>query len=164
MMNRYVVMGTSGCGKSHIGAAFADAIGATFIDGDDLHPETNIAKMSRGEPLNDDDRAPWLDEVGQALGPNTVIGCSALKRIYRDRIRENAGEPVVFLYLHGTRDVLLDRVNGRPGHFMPPALLDSQLATLEHPTHDEHHVVANIDMTPDEIVATLVAAIKEFTP
>lgn len=163
MTGRYVVMGVSGCGKSHIGAAFAAAIGGNFIDGDDLHPKANIAKMSRGEPLSDTDRAPWLDQVGRSLAPDTVIASSALKRSYRDRIRLCATAPVVFLFLKGERDLLLDRMSNRPGHFMPPSLLDSQLATLEPPMADELHVVADIKDTPEHIVERLVAGAKELT-
>lgn len=164
MTGRYVVMGVSGCGKSHIGAAFAKVIGARFIDGDDLHPEANIEKMGQGIPLNDTDRAPWLDRVGQVLGPHTVIACSALKRSYRDRIRDCADGPVVFLYLQGQRSTLLDRMNSRSGHFMPPDLLDSQLATLEPPGSDEPHVIANIEDEPDQIVERFVLATKELIP
>lgn len=162
MINRFVVMGVSGCGKSHIGSAFANAIGANFIDGDALHPSANIAKMRRGEPLNDADRAPWLDKVGQVLEPDTVIACSALKRSYRDRIRAGAGAPVVFLFLQGERPLMLDRMNNRPGHFMPATLLDSQFATLEPPTADELHVVGTINNTPDQIVKLFVNASKEL--
>lgn len=156
-------MGVSGCGKSHIGAGFAAAIGAQFIDGDSLHPQSNVDKMARGEPLNDADRQPWLQEVGRCLGPDIVIACSALKRSYRDLIRQTAGARVIMCHLHGTRAVLWDRVNGRAGHFMPPALLDSQLATLELPTPDEAHVTADIDNTPDHIIQTLLAATQGGT-
>ncbi len=158
-MMSYIVMGVSGCGKSLIGQAFATAIGAPFIDGDTLHPAANIAKMSRGEPLDDTDRAPWLTQVGAALvPPGTVVACSALKRKYRDQIRAVASTPVTFLYLRGQRDTLLTRVSNRPGHFMPPALLDSQLATLEPPGSDEAHHVADIEQTPGQIVALFQAA------
>ena len=160
-MTCYVVMGVSGCGKSLIGAAFADAIGARFIDGDTLHPAANIAKMSRGAPLNDADRAPWLDKVGAALATSgTVVACSALKRAYRDRIRAVAVRPVTFLYLRGQRATLLARVSSRPGHFMPPALLDSQLATLEPPEPEEAHLVADIEQTPAQIVALFRTALQ----
>lgn len=159
----YVVMGVSGCGKSHIGAGFADAIGAQFIDGDSLHPPANVDKMARGEPLNDSDRQPWLEEVGRSIGPNVVIACSALKRSYRDLIRKTADTPVVMCLLHGTRAVLWERVSSRKGHFMPPALLDSQLATLEMPAPNEAHVIADIDNTPDHIIKTLVAATQELS-
>lgn len=150
-------MGVSGCGKSRIGAAFAAAEGLPFTDGDSLHPAANIAKMSRGEPLDDADRAPWLDRVGQVLQSPGVVACSALKRVYRDRIRAMAGQPVVFLYLRGQRDTLLQRMAARPGHFMPVSLLDSQLATLEEPGADEAHRVADIEASPEEIVARLSA-------
>ncbi len=153
-MGRFVVMGVSGCGKSLIGGMVAQTLGLTFVDGDDLHPAANVEKMRNGTPLNDADREPWLDAVGAVLAPgNTVIACSALKRAYRNRIRAQAGGTVTFLYLRGNRDTLLARVSARPGHFMPPSLLDSQLATLEPPGPDEHHLTADIDMTPDAIVA-----------
>lgn len=160
---RFVVMGVSGCGKSHIGAALANELGLTFVDGDDLHPAGNIAKMSRGEPLDDHDRAPWLDCIGQALQQgNTIIGCSALKRAYRTRIGQQANAPVTFLFLRGQRQTLIERMAHRPGHFMPVSLLDSQLATLEMPGADERVVVADIEREPAEIVAILVAGIKEM--
>jgi gluconokinase len=162
-MSRFVVMGVSGCGKSLIGQAFAAAIGATFIDGDSLHPSENIAKMSRGEPLNDTDRAPWLHKVGDTLAMDgTVVACSALKRIYRDQIRTVAGAPITFLFLRGTRDTLLQRMSVRPGHFMPPALLDSQLATLQPPTDDEAHLVADIEQTPDKIVESFRSRLERI--
>jgi gluconokinase len=161
-MSRYVAMGVSGCGKSLIGNAFAEAVGAIFVDGDGLHPPANIAKMSRGEPLNDIDRAPWLDKVGEALAAGgTVVACSALKRRYRDQIRAVAGAPVTFLFLRGKRETLLHRMASRPGHFMPPSLLDSQLATLEPPAEDERYLVADIEQTPAAIVACFQAGIRE---
>lgn len=159
MIQRFVIMGVSGCGKSSIGAAFATAIGGKFVDGDDLHPEANVAKMASGQPLNDEDRAPWLVKVGQTLGAGAgpvVIGCSALKRRYRDVIRAEAGQPVMFLHLAGTRDVLLARMAQRKGHFMPPSLLDSQFAALEPPGLDEAATTVNIDQTPQAIVAQLL--------
>ena len=160
-MNSYVVMGVSGCGKSLVGQTFADVTGARFVDGDSLHPAANIAKMSRGEPLTDADRAPWLDLVGQVLqAPGTVVACSALKRLYRDRIRAGAGGPVVFLYLRGQRETLLQRMAARPGHFMPVSLLDSQLATLEEPGADEPHLTADIAQTPMAIVAQFCASLE----
>ena len=159
MIRRFVVMGVSGCGKSTIGAAFAAAITCQFTDGDDLHPAANVAKMAAGQPLTDQDRAPWLVKVGQALqggaGP-VVIGCSALKRRYRDIIRAEAGHPVMFLHLSGTRQVLLARMAARTGHFMPPSLLDSQFAALEPPESDEAAVTVDIDQAPDAILAQLL--------
>lgn len=162
-MSRYVVMGVSGCGKSLIGHRFATAIGAPFIDGDSLHPPANIARMRTGEPLNDTDRAPWLDKVGATLATGgMVVACSALKRKYRDQIRVAAGAPVIFLFLHGRRETLLSRMSARPGHFMPMTLLDSQLATLEPPAADEPHLLADIEQTPDTIVALFQAGVKEL--
>lgn len=159
-MTRYVVMGVSGCGKSLIGQAFATATASRFVDGDALHPAENIAKMSRGEPLTDSDRAPWLDRIGQILqDPDTVVACSALKRAYRDRIRAGAAAPVTFLYLRGQRDTLLQRMATRPGHFMPVSLLDSQLATLEEPGPDEPHLVADIEDSPAAIVEAFRAGL-----
>ena len=158
-----VVMGVSGCGKSSVGAAVADAIGGHFLDGDDLHPPANVEKMARGVPLNDADRGPWLDRVGQALaerdGP-TIIGCSALKRIYRDHIRAHAGA-VTFLHLEGQRDVIAARMAARADHFMPLSLLDSQFAALEPPGPDETAVTVDINQNFDKVVADLVTALKE---
>ncbi len=159
-MSRFIVMGVSGCGKSLIGQKFAAAIGARFIDGDSLHPKANIDKMTSGAALNDQDRAPWLEQVGMALAvDHTVVACSALKRAYRDLIRAKAGGQVTFLFLSGTRNTLLARMSQRPGHFMPSSLLDSQLATLEPPGPDEPHLTADIDLAPDEIVAKFIAGL-----
>jgi gluconokinase len=163
-MSRYVVMGVSGCGKTEIGSAFAQEIGARFIDGDDLHPAENVAKMARGDALDDNDRRPWLAHVARKLrtieGP-VVIGCSALKRRYRDWIREGVGAPVTFLHLSGSRDVIAQRMAARTDHFMPLSLLDSQFAALEPPGADEDAVTVDIDQEPDRIVAALLAATKE---
>ncbi len=160
---RYVVMGVSGCGKSSVGRAVAAAIGARFIDGDDLHPAQNLAKMARGEALTDADRAPWLDLVGRALGaaaPPVVIACSALRRAYRDRIAARSGAPVTYLFLTGSRTVIEARMRARSGHFMPPSLLDSQFATLEPPGPDEDALQVDIDQPFDAVVGTLVAGIR----
>lgn len=159
MIQCYVIMGVSGCGKSSVGAAFATAIGGNFIDGDDLHPAGNRAKMASGQPLDDDDRGPWLVRVGQALsaraGP-VVIACSALKLRYRDRVRAHAGKPVIFIHLTGSRQVLAARMATRKGHFMPPSLLDSQLAALEPLTPHEAGISVDIDQTLQDIVAELL--------
>jgi carbohydrate kinase (thermoresistant glucokinase family) len=155
---RIVVMGVSGCGKSSVGLALAEALGARFIDGDDLHPEANKAKMSAGIPLDDSDRWPWLDLVGQALTPNTVIACSALKRVYRERIL--AGAPnTFFVHLDGSREILEQRLSARSGHFMPATLLDSQLAILEPLGSDEAGVVIDIDQLIPRIIALAEASI-----
>mgnify|MGYP000190341457 CR=1 FL=1 len=129
---KLVVMGVSGCGKSSVGVLLAQKIGAIFIDGDDLHPESNKEKMSSGIPLNDDDRWPWLESVGKSLenAENVVVACSALKKIYRERILAHA-PTTRFIHLHGNKELLLSRLGNRTSHFMPSTLLDSQLQSLE---------------------------------
>ncbi len=155
---RFIVMGVSGCGKSHIGAALADRLRLRFLDGDSLHPAANIDKMSQGQPLNDTDRAPWLDAVGAALGENAdIVACSALKRAYRDRIRAKASG-AIFIHLNGDRAVLERRVSSRPGHFMPATLLDSQLNTLEPLALDEAAIIVDLDQSPEAIVDQIVTA------
>lgn len=140
---RVVVMGPSGSGKSLVGASVAAALRAEFVDGDDLHPRANVAKMASGKPLDDADRAPWLDAVAATLrAPSIVVACSALRRAYRDRIRAQVGA-VVFVELVVSDAQLRTRVSRRD-HFMPASLLDSQLTTLEPLTSDEAGVrVAN---------------------
>lgn len=162
MTGRFVVMGVSGSGKSHIGRDFAEVIGARFFDGDDLHPRANIAKMARGLPLDDADRAPWLERIGGTLRhPGTVVACSALRRCYRDAINDAAGGPVTYLFLHGAPETLRARMTRRDGHFMPPALLDSQLSILEAPGPDEACVTADIEAAPRAIVTQFLAGLME---
>ncbi|MFK0040298.1 gluconokinase, GntK/IdnK-type [Paenarthrobacter sp. NPDC090517] len=154
LRHHIVVMGVAGCGKSTIGAALAERLGAEFLDGDSLHPQANIAKMASGTPLNDDDRAPWLAEIGgrfPASNSSLVIACSALKRSYRDIIR-SADPSVVFVHLHGSRELLNARMAARPGHFMPASLLDSQLATLEPLQDDEAGIIVDIAKSVEDIV------------
>jgi len=155
-----VVMGVSGCGKSTIAAAVAERTGAAYIDADDLHPVSNVEKMSKGIPLTDDDRMPWLREVGDVIaryrGERVVVACSALKRAYRDVIRERAGG-VLFAHLDGPRELLASRMGSRSEHFMPLTLLDSQLATLEPLAGDEDGIVVDIDASTAEIADTIVA-------
>lgn len=133
-----VVMGVSGSGKSTVGVELAGRLGVRFVDGDDLHPEANRAKMAAGVPLTDDDRWPWLDGVRDVLAAGlsgdggVVVACSALRRAYRDRLRA-AGAGVRFAYLRVDRADVLARVSGRSGHFFPPALVASQFETLEEP-------------------------------
>lgn len=160
-----LVMGVSGSGKSHIGRHLAASLGATFIDGDDHHGPDNIAKMSRGEPLDDDDRAAWLATLADLYrqyhdeGRDLVIGCSALKRRYRDQLREAAPD-LAILYLAGSREVLLERLGSRGDHFFAGAhMLDSQLATLEAPGEDEA-VLADIRRPPQAIVEDFLATIS----
>jgi len=148
-----VVMGVSGSGKSTVGELLAEHLGAQFTDGDALHPQANVDKMAAGTPLNDDDRKPWLEEIGAAFarspGP-LVIACSALRRSYRDLIR--ATDPtVVFIHLDGGKDLLSSRLSARNGHFMPAALLESQLDTLEPLDATESGVVLDIAASPPEL-------------
>lgn len=163
-MRCYVLMGVSGCGKSSVGEALADQCNVTFIDGDDLHPKTNIEKMASGIPLTDADRAPWLEAVGEALaassGPS-VIGCSALKLRYRDLIRSRVEEPVSFIHLHADQRVLEQRVNEREGHFMPPALLQSQYDALEELEPDELGVRIDISQPLTDVIGDAARYVKE---
>lgn len=162
---RVVVMGVSGSGKTTVGELIADDLGGDFIDGDALHPPANIAKMSQGIPLVDDDRLPWLDEVGARLqaardeGRTLVLGCSALKRSYRDIIRAGAPDSV-FVHLHGSRELLWDRMQVRPGHFMPASLLDSQLATLEMLDDDELGHIFDVSEAPQEVASVATAWLR----
>jgi gluconokinase len=150
-VNSVVVMGVSGSGKTTVGSALADALGMRFVDADALHPAANVEKMAAGIPLTDDDRLPWLDAVGAALahGP-VVVACSALRRVYRDRLRASAPE-LRIVYLHGTRELLAERMSHRD-HFMPVALLDSQFGALEPPGDDEDAISYDIVRPVDEIV------------
>ena len=160
-MIRLVMMGVAGCGKSAVGAALALELGVPYSDGDDLHPAANIAKMSGGQALTDADRWPWLALVGQALahGP-MIIGCSALRRSYRAFITQTAAAPVVFVHLQGSRAVIEARMCARQGHFMPPALLDSQFATLEPPGLDENAITVQIDQPLARVVADIIAKLE----
>jgi carbohydrate kinase (thermoresistant glucokinase family) len=150
---KLVVMGVSGCGKSSVGELLAQKIGAVFIDGDDLHPASNKEKMSSGVPLNDDDRWPWLDAVGTSLEntENIVVACSALKKIYRDRILAQA-PATRFIHLHGSKELLLSRLGNRTSHFMPSTLLDSQLQTLEMMDSSEPGKVFDISKPVEVLV------------
>ncbi|MEM7463072.1 MAG: gluconokinase [Pseudomonadota bacterium] len=159
-----VVMGVAGCGKTSVGHALADRLGTEYVDGDELHPPENIKKMSSGIPLNDEDRWPWLKLVGERLGQSggeCIIGCSALKRIYRDRIREFAGGQVMFIHLAGSKELIAARMNSRTGHFMPPELLDSQFAALEPPTKDEIAITVDIDQDLVGIVDEVVRSLEQ---
>lgn len=149
-----VVMGVSGSGKSTVGAALAQRLRKPFADADDFHPEANVAKMSSGQALDDDDRRPWLDAIGRWLADHEaggVMTCSALKRAYRDQLRSHAPD-VVFVHLHGEREVITRRQSTRPGHFMPASLLDSQFATLEPLEADEAGFVVDVDQSVDQLV------------
>ncbi len=164
---RLVLMGVAGSGKSAVGAALAARLGAVYLDGDDLHPPANIEKMSRGEPLTDEDRWPWLTLVGQRLANpqgTLIIGCSALKRRYRDHIRAQAGAPVIFVHLAGSRELIARRMGARSGHFMPTSLIDSQFSALEPPEADESAVTVDIDAPLDDIVGAIAARLEDAGP
>lgn len=158
---RVVVMGVTGCGKSTVGAALAAHLGIRFADGDAFHPQANIEKMAAGHSLNDDDRLPWLYTLAGWLRAHddrgAVLGCSALKRSYRDILRSGA-EDLIFLHLDITPEVSLERVNSRPGHFMPASLVESQFATLERLGEDERHVVIDGTASLDDIIDTYLEA------
>lgn len=146
---RVVVMGVSGSGKSTVGRALAAALDQPYVEGDDLHPPENVARMAAGIALTDADRQGWLEAVGDELagaarqGRGVVVACSALKRSYRDRLR-GAAPGVRFVHLHGARDLLQARLAARTGHYMPPTLLQSQLDTLETPAGDEQALSLDI--------------------
>jgi beta-N-acetylhexosaminidase len=164
---RVIVMGVSGCGKTTIGDLVARQLGVPFLDGDSLHPLENVAKMAAGTPLTDEDRWPWLATVGAQLAnagdAGMVLACSALRRSYRDAIRQQASD-TVFLHLNGSKEVLKARTEGRTGHFMPPALLASQLATLEPLQEDELGMVVDIASPVAEVAAEALKGIAALQP
>jgi len=152
-----IAMGVSGSGKSTFGALLAQRLACPFLEGDSFHAPAAVAKMRAGRPLDDDDRWPWLDRLGQAIseavdaGGLAVAACSALKRSYRARLTAAIGAPTRFVLLEASHDELLRRLNRRPGHYMPPSLLDSQLATLERPEADEPVLRAETTASPDQL-------------
>ncbi|MGC3873172.1 gluconokinase [Halomonas sp. GXIMD04776] len=161
-----LVMGVSGSGKSHIGRDIAAAMGADFIDADDHHSALSVAKMARGEPLDDEDRKGWLFTLSELFrnhrlqGRDVVIGCSALKHRYREVLREGAPD-LIILYLQGSRDVLLERLNTRSAHFFAgERMLDSQLQTLEPPTDDEA-ICLDVRHPPAVIVERFLAQLEQ---
>ncbi|WP_051722457.1 gluconokinase [Streptomyces albus] len=158
-----VVMGVSGTGKTTVGRLLAAELGVPYAEADDFHPPANIEKMSAGIPLDDRDRAPWLDAIGAwahgRLGRGGVVSCSALKRAYRDRLRA-AAPGLFFLHLAGDRALIAQRLGQRRGHFMPGALLDSQFAALEPLGEDELGVTVTVTAEPEGITARAVAALR----
>ena len=164
-----VVMGVSGSGKSTVAAALADRLGWEFIEGDDLHPAANVAKMAGGTPLDDDDRRPWLRRIAAVIGENEPAGtsllvtCSALKRAYRDVLRD--GHPSVwFAHVDTSEAVLTERLAHRTGHYMPPSLLGSQLATLEQLDDDEPGAVVAGEGSVEQTVTELLADLRRDRP
>src|SRR5262245_4185630 len=157
-------MGVSGTGKTTLAGALAASLRCDLLEGDDLHPPANVAKMSRGEPLTDDDRRPWLDAIGhwidvrRASGQRAVVTCSALRRAYRDHLRD--GRPGVrFCHVTVSPEALEHRLETRAGHYMPASLLPSQLATLEPLERDEPGVTISGAGTPDEVLRRALAAL-----
>ncbi|AIJ21141.1 gluconokinase [Amycolatopsis methanolica] len=165
-MTVIVVMGVAGSGKTTVGSALAERLGVEYAEADAFHPPANIAKMSSGHPLDDEDRWPWLHAIAawisdhQATGG--VVSSSALKRRYRDVLR--TGGDVWFLHLDGPRDVLAERLQGRTGHFMPVSLLDSQLADLEPLETDERGLIADILEAPSAIVDRALTELAKEQP
>ncbi len=160
-------MGVSATGKTTIGEAMAAELGYEFIEGDSLHPPSNIAKMEHGIPLDDDDREPWLLAIAErvagkdAQGISTVVTCSALRRKYRDLLRSAATHQPFFVHLHAPFEVLERRMRLRTKHFMPTSLLHSQFDTLEPLDPDEDGVVVDVTPPVDEVVAAAVNAVRE---
>ncbi|MEU1204120.1 gluconokinase [Nocardia sp. NPDC005825] len=166
-------MGVAGSGKSTVAGLVARTLGWDLLEGDDLHPSANRAKMAAGRPLTDADRAPWLAAVAEwmsaefAAGRSGVVACSALKRSYRDVLRAGRiGHPdavLTFVHLTGSREVLRARLLARTDHFMPPDLLNSQLETLEPPGPDERAITLEIDRPPAEVAAAVLAALRSHS-
>lgn len=157
-----IVMGVSGSGKSTVGMQLAEQITAPFIEGDEFHSPSNVANMRAGIPLEDEDRWPWLDRISLAItaacaeNQRVVSACSALKRVYRDRLRERIPVRVLFICLEADNAILSARMSSRPGHFMPPALLSSQLATLERPGASEFALCVDSTLPIDELLRRVV--------
>jgi gluconokinase len=161
-----VVMGVSGAGKSTVGRLIAARLDCPFRDADSFHPPANIAKMSSGQPLTDEDRQPWLQAIAdwiaqrRAEGSTGIVTCSALKRRYRDIVTDRQRADVRLVYLKGDMVLIDARLKARKGHFMPPALLKSQFDALEEPAADEHAITVSIDAAPEEIADAAVATLR----
>jgi gluconokinase len=164
-MTVVLVMGVSGSGKTTVGRRLARELGAVFLEGDRFHPESNIAKMARGEPLDDTDRWPWLDRLAGELarasgaGESVVLACSALKRSYRDRLRRGAPE-LRLVFLRGSKALIRERLQARTEHFMPAGLLDSQLGALEEPGPDESPIVMDVTPPAETLVDRLLGFLR----
>ncbi len=162
-----IVMGVSGCGKSTIAAGLARQDGWSLLEGDAFHPAANVAKMKAGIPLTDEDRWPWLRAIAartdelRAVGTSAAVACSALKRAYRDILI--GGRPdTLLVYARGSQSLIAERMASRKNHFMPPALLDSQFATLEEPGSEERAIVVDIAMTAEEAIRQAIEKIQRY--
>ncbi len=160
-----VVMGVSGCGKSTVGQQLAATMGVEFLEGDQLHSTENVARMAAGTALTDEDRQGWLEALADRIGnaraneAGLVVSCSALKRSYRDTLRQGASD-LLFVYLQGNPELLAARMGSRPGHYMPASLLESQLATLEIPSPDENAQTFDTTLPASAIVTAVVASVS----
>ena len=159
----FLIMGVSGSGKSTVGAQLALALDCPFLDGDSFHTPTAIAKMRSGQPLTDDDRWPWLDRIGAAVDAAiaehsiAVVACSALRRVYRERLRQRIGAPICFVLLDVEQQELLRRLSSRSGHYMPPSLIASQLETLERPAPGEAVITLDARQAPADLCDQILA-------
>ncbi|WP_407156085.1 gluconokinase [Bradyrhizobium sp. STM 3557] len=164
-----VIMGVAGSGKSTIGEALARRLGWRYEDGDSFHPAANVAKMSSGQPLTDEDRWPWLKAIAAEIercrraGEHVIIACSALKKAYRD-ILVHGRDDIRMVYLCGSQGLVADRLNHRKGHFMPPGLLDSQFAALEPPSPEERPITVSIDAPVETIVDEVLQQLQPSPP
>jgi len=158
-MQHFVVMGVSGCGKSTVAESLSRHVNGRFIEADDLHGSANVSKMARGEPLNDEDRWPWLRRVAKDMQvgePPVVVSCSCLKHSYRTLLREEIQAPIGFIHLHTTAEVIASRLSERRGHFMPTSLLDSQVKLLEPLQSDEEGIVIDIERSLEYVVGEAI--------
>lgn len=161
-----VLAGVSGSGKSTVGNALSAALGWPYGEADAFHPQANIDKMTRGEPLTDADRAPWLETIAAFIdgvcgrGDHAIVSCSALKRAYRETLVGRHADRVRIVLLEGVQDLIAERLAHREGHFMPPSLLRSQFATLERPNSSEGMIVVPVGGSRDEVVANVLAALR----
>jgi carbohydrate kinase (thermoresistant glucokinase family) len=168
-MTVIVVMGVSGVGKTSVGRALARRLGVPFLEGDELHPPSSVAKMSAGTPLAESDRVPWLAAIAHRIeaavteGTGLVVACSALRRSHRDVLRGGVAGDVLFVHLVSSQELLRRRLEGREGHFMPASLLDSQLVTLEPPGPEEHAIQIDAGRSIDAIVERLANELSRPT-
>jgi len=161
----YILMGVSGSGKTLIGTKLAKRLNLPFYDGDDFHPAANVEKMESGEPLNDNDRRPWLEKLRNEMQTwqqegGAVLACSALKKKYRDILTAGNSLPVQFIYLKGTKELIAQRLSRREGHFMPEKLLDSQFRALEEPKRGEETIHVSINQQPKNIVDEIISGLE----